>query len=118
MLLQVAERALYVWSNEQFVKMASCLMQEILPPTVDSIEKNLKTHWSKSVRQLTTSVKNMLEEMEPELYAKCLEEINQRESAIGCEASKREVRWERLEMAAVKNHTSPTAVDLHIEGAS
>nr|CAD1821304.1 unnamed protein product [Ananas comosus var. bracteatus] len=62
---QVAERALYVWNNEQFVKMASCLMQEILPPTVDSIEKNLKTHWSKSVRQLTTSVKNMLEEMEP-----------------------------------------------------
>ncbi|OAY77693.1 Serine/threonine protein phosphatase 2A 57 kDa regulatory subunit B' theta isoform [Ananas comosus] len=99
----VAERALYVWNNEQFVKMASCLMQEILPPTVDSIEKNLKTHWSKSVRQLTTSVKNMLEEMEPELYAKCLEEINQRESAIGREASKREVRWERLEMAAVNN---------------
>ncbi|KAL2542948.1 Serine/threonine protein phosphatase 2A 57 kDa regulatory subunit B' epsilon [Abeliophyllum distichum] len=50
---QVAERALYVWNNEQFVKMASQDIEVVFPIVVEGMEKNLKWHWSGSVRQLT-----------------------------------------------------------------
>ncbi|KAG2706082.1 hypothetical protein I3760_05G087500 [Carya illinoinensis] len=47
---QVAERALYLWNNEQFVTMASLAIEEIFPVVVEGMEKNRKWHWSKSVR--------------------------------------------------------------------
>ncbi|XP_010935179.1 serine/threonine protein phosphatase 2A 57 kDa regulatory subunit B' beta isoform [Elaeis guineensis] len=103
---QVAERALYVWNNEQFVRMASRCMEKILPAIVQGIEKNLSWHWSKSVQELTMSVKTMLEEMEPELYSKCLQELAHRESVAEQEEIKRKVRWERLERAAANNNCS------------
>lgn len=62
---QVAERALYVWNNEQFVKMASTALDEVFPMVVEGMERNLKEHWSKSVKQLTKNVQVMLEEMDP-----------------------------------------------------
>ncbi|KAL7243027.1 hypothetical protein ACSBR1_015438 [Camellia fascicularis] len=77
---QVAERALYVWNNEQFVKMASQVIEEVFPVIVEGMERNLKWHWSKSVKQLTENVKVMLEEMEPSLYNQCLLRLQSRES--------------------------------------
>ncbi|KAF9684526.1 hypothetical protein SADUNF_Sadunf04G0127200 [Salix dunnii] len=72
---QVAKRALYVWNNEQFVKTASSMMEEVFLVVVESVEKNLKWHWSDSVKQLTENVKTMIEETDPDLYDSCLEEI-------------------------------------------
>ncbi|KAK9286375.1 hypothetical protein L1049_014770 [Liquidambar formosana] len=97
---QVAERALYVWNNEQFVKMASQAMEEIFPVVVEGMEKNLKFHWSNSVKQLTENVKLMLEEMDPDLYTKCHLDLELRESAAHREEMRRKQKWERIEMAA------------------
>ncbi|WOL18599.1 hypothetical protein Cni_G27396 [Canna indica] len=97
---QVAERALYVWNSEQFVKMASQSWEQVIPGIVECVEKNLKWHWSKSVQQLTASVKKMLQEMEPELYARFLMELEHKESLMVEEERKRKMRWENLEMAA------------------
>ncbi|KAM2798479.1 hypothetical protein COP1_003432 [Malus domestica] len=97
---QVAERALYVWNNEHFVKMISVAMEEVFPVVVEGMEKNLKWHWSKSVQQLTENVKVMLEEMDPVLYSKCLEEIELRESKANQAEIKRKEKWDRIEMAA------------------
>ncbi|KAF5443756.1 hypothetical protein F2P56_036290 [Juglans regia] len=99
----VAERALYVWNNEQFVMMASLVVEEVFPIIVEGVEKNLKWHWSKSVRQLTENVKAMLEEMDPIFYSECLEEIDLRESRAHQEKIKRKERWEIIEMAAARN---------------
>ncbi|CAB4321232.1 unnamed protein product [Prunus armeniaca] len=101
---QVAERALYVWNNEQFVKMISVAMEEVFPVVVEGMEKNLKWHWSKSVRQLTENVKVMLEEMDPVLHSKCLEEIELRESKAHQAEIKRKEKWDRIEMAAAQHH--------------
>lgn len=101
---QVAERALYVWNNEHFVKMASMAMEEVFPIVVEGMERNLKWHWSKSVCQLTANLKVMLEEMDQILYSKCLEEINHRESVARQAEIKRKETWDRIEMAAAKNH--------------
>ncbi|PIA56717.1 hypothetical protein AQUCO_00700815v1 [Aquilegia coerulea] len=97
---QVSERALYVWNNEHFVKMASQATEEVFPVVVEGIEKNLKWHWSKNVRQLTSSVKVMLEEMEPTLYSRCLRELELQDFFIDQEQKKRKQNWERIELAA------------------
>ncbi|XP_059436506.1 serine/threonine protein phosphatase 2A 57 kDa regulatory subunit B' beta isoform-like [Corylus avellana] len=99
---QVAERALYVWNNEHFVKMASAAIEEVFPVVVEGMEKNLKWHWSKSVGQLTENVKVMLEEMHPFLYSKCLEEIDLREYKARLDEMQRKEKWERIEMAAAR----------------
>ncbi|KAG9442854.1 hypothetical protein H6P81_018708 [Aristolochia fimbriata] len=96
---QVAERALYIWNNEHFVKMATQAMEQVLPAVVEALEKNLQWHWSKAIKQLTVDVKAMMEDMEPVLYSKCLQEINLRTSASAQEEM-RKLKWERLEMAA------------------
>lgn len=100
---QVAERALYAWNNEQFVKMASQAMGDVFPVVVEGLENNLKMHWSKSARQLTENVKVMLEEMDPSLYSKCLLELKVQESAARQETIKRKEKWEKIEMEAAKN---------------
>ncbi|XP_042063646.1 serine/threonine protein phosphatase 2A 57 kDa regulatory subunit B' alpha isoform-like [Salvia splendens] len=103
---QVAERALYMWNNERFVKMAlqAEAVEEVLSVVVEGMEENVRGHWSKSVRQLTHSVKEMLVEMEPVLYARCLVQLDHRHLEAEAEAeTKRKQRWERVEMAAKLN---------------
>ncbi|KAK7829347.1 serine/threonine protein phosphatase 2a 57 kda regulatory subunit b' beta isoform [Quercus suber] len=99
----VAERALYVWNNEHFVKMATLEIEEVFPIVVEGVERNLKWHWSKSVRQFTETIKEMLEDLDSALYSKCLQEIDLREYRAGQEEIKRREKWERIEMAAKKN---------------
>ncbi|KZV20944.1 serine/threonine protein phosphatase 2A 57 kDa regulatory subunit B' beta isoform [Dorcoceras hygrometricum] len=97
---QVAERALYIWNNEQFVKMASEAIDDVLPILVKGIESNLRWHWNRNVRELTKNVKEMLEEMEPYLYSKCLSQIDR----STYEVEMRQIqRWKRVEMAANVN---------------
>lgn len=100
---QVAERALYVWNNERFLEMASAgsgVMEKILPAFVSSVESNLDLHWSKCVQQVTASVKGLLEQVAPELYARCVDDLAARRSGAEMEAVVRGARWRRLEMAA------------------
>lgn len=97
---QVAERGLYVWNNEQFVKMASQAMEDVLPVVVRGMEKNLKYHWSNSVKQLTQNVKEMLQGLEPSLYIRCLSRLALEESAAQHREMTRKEMWERVEMAA------------------
>ncbi|XP_070042360.1 serine/threonine protein phosphatase 2A 57 kDa regulatory subunit B' beta isoform-like [Nicotiana tomentosiformis] len=97
---QVAERALYVWNNEQFWKMASQAMEEVFPILVEGMEKNLEGHWSKSVRQLTENVKGMLEALAPFLYSKCLLQLEIQEAVERIEDMRRKEIWEKLENAA------------------
>lgn len=99
---QVAERALYLWNNEQFVKMVTLEMEEVFPEVVQRIEMNLKGHWSRSIRQLTESIKPMLEEMDPIMYSKCVKETEHRINMAEQEEMKRKLKWEELEMAVAK----------------
>lgn len=83
--------------------MASTALEQVFPVVVEGMEKNLKWHWSKSVLQLTENVKTMLEELDPILYAKCLEEIEHRESVSRQAEIKRQEIWDRIEMAAAQS---------------
>ncbi|KAJ4774917.1 Serine/threonine protein phosphatase 2A 57 kDa regulatory subunit B' beta isoform [Rhynchospora pubera] len=96
---QVAERALYIWNNEKFIKLTSNVINEILPLVVAGMESNLNLHWSKSVQQVTTIVKTMLEGMYPDLYSKCIQQLRLQEVQLQKEETKRRLRWKQLEMA-------------------
>lgn len=82
------------------MKMVLEALEDVFPVLVEGVEKNLRMHWSKSVKQLTQNVKAMLEEMAPNLYSKCLEEMDVRESEARREDMERKERWERIELAA------------------
>ncbi|KAI3717820.1 hypothetical protein L1987_69678 [Smallanthus sonchifolius] len=69
---QVAERALYIWNNEQFMRVVSQDIEAVFSIVVEAIETNLKLHWSKNVQQLTQNVKILLQELDPLLYKTCL----------------------------------------------
>lgn len=92
-----------MWNNEQFVKMALIGTVEVFTVIVEGMEKNLKSHWSKSVRQLTESVKVMLEDIDPDMYSKGLMDMEAKESMAHQEDIKRKKRWERIELEAAKN---------------
>jgi serine/threonine-protein phosphatase 2A regulatory subunit B' len=100
---QVAERALYVWNNARFVDLATSfpgVMEQILPAFVASVEGNLERHWSKCVQQVTASVKALLEEVAPDLYARCAADLAARRSEAEAAAAVRAARWRKLEAAA------------------
>lgn len=100
---QVAERALYVWNNERFLELATAspgVMEKILPAFVASVESNLELHWSKCVQQVTASVKTLLEQVAPDLYARCAADLAARRAEAEVAAAVRDARWRKLEMAA------------------
>lgn len=100
---QVAERALYVWNNERFLELATAspdVAERILPAFVASVESNLERHWSKCVQQVTASVKSLLEQVAPDLYARCAADLATRRSEAEAAAAVRDARWRRLEAAA------------------
>ncbi|CAN1771092.1 Serine/threonine protein phosphatase 2A 57 kDa regulatory subunit B' beta isoform [Linum perenne] len=110
---QVAERAIYIWNNEVFVKMATSAMEEVFPVVVEGMEKNLKWHWSSNVKQLTENVKKMVEEMDQTLYDKCLQEIGHKEFVARQEEMKRKAKWERIELQADMNQKQNQHRHLH-----
>lgn len=78
-------------------------MEMVFPIVVEAIEKNIKSHWSTNVQQLTQNVKMLLDELEPVHYKKCLERMEKRELTTRLEENTRRNRWERIEMAALVN---------------
>ena len=99
----MAERALYVWNNERFLELATSspgVMEKILPAFVASVEDNLERHWSKCAQQVTASIKALLEQVAPDLYARCAADLAARRSEAEVAAAVRDARWRKLEMAA------------------
>ena len=99
----MAERALYVWNNERFLELATSspgVMEKILPAFVASVEDNLERHWSKCVQQVTASIKALLEQVAPDLYARCAADLAARRSEAEVAAAVRDARWRKHEMAA------------------
>lgn len=82
------------------MEMASRCIEDVLPSLVRAIEKNIRWHWNRSVQTLTVSVKKMLEELEPSLYSKCLEDLDFQETMAEQQQKKRREMWEKLERAA------------------
>ncbi|CAK7353478.1 unnamed protein product [Dovyalis caffra] len=108
---QVAERALFLWNNDQIVNLIAHNRLVILPIIFPALEKNAHSHWNPGVLNLTQNVRKMFSEMDDALYLACLDQFKEDEEKLSLLAEQRKEAWRRLEYAAsLKPVTGNTAV--------
>ncbi|OIV90948.1 hypothetical protein TanjilG_16908 [Lupinus angustifolius] len=99
---QVAEKALYLWNNEHIISLVAQNRSVILPVIFEALEKNMKSHWNKSVHGLTANVRKMLQEMDAELFEECENQYLEKEARDRESEERRELTWKRLEAVAAQ----------------
>ncbi|KAG5225335.1 serine/threonine protein phosphatase [Salix suchowensis] len=108
---QVAERALFLWNNDQIVNLIAHNRLVILPIIFPALEKNAHNHWNQGVLNLTLNIRKMFSDMDEALYLACLDQFKEDEEKQSLLAEQRKEAWQRLEYAAsLKPVTGNTAV--------
>lgn len=99
-MMQVAERALFLWNNEHIVSLIAQNRNVILPIIFEALEKNIRSHWNQAVNGLTVNVRKMFLEMDVELFEECQRQFEEREANAKELEEQRELTWQRLAAAA------------------
>lgn len=68
---QVAERALYYWNNEYIVNLISENAESILPIVFNSLYRNSKSHWNRTIHGLIYNALKLFTEISPKLFDEC-----------------------------------------------
>ncbi|KAJ1375927.1 Protein phosphatase 2A, regulatory B subunit, B56 [Sesbania bispinosa] len=102
----VAERALFLWNNEHIENLIKQNRKIILPIVLPALEKNARNHWNQAVQSLTTNVRKIFADTDPELYHECLHKFQEDEEKEKVIKSKREATWKRLEEIAARKAAS------------
>ncbi|GMH12439.1 hypothetical protein Nepgr_014280 [Nepenthes gracilis] len=97
---QVAERALFLWNNDQIFHLIGHNRQVILPIVFPSLEKNAQGHWNHSVLNSTLNVRKMFEEMDNVLFQACQAQFREDQGKLSLLAEQRRGTWEQLENVA------------------
>ncbi|CAM8949529.1 unnamed protein product [Rhodiola kirilowii] len=97
---QVAERALFLWNNDNIVNLITLNRQEIFPIVVPALERNIQTHWNQAVLNLTINVSKMLTEMDEPLYKSCVADFKEEQEKSSMVEKKRKEIWHHLENVA------------------
>jgi len=100
---QVAERALFLWNNEQLVN-SGCLSRtyasSILPLIYGPLYKHSSGHWNSTVEGLAQNVLKMYMEYDINLYDKCSSEYFRLEEERKRKLEQAEQKWAQLEALA------------------
>ncbi|XP_065849888.1 serine/threonine protein phosphatase 2A 57 kDa regulatory subunit B' kappa isoform [Euphorbia lathyris] len=108
---QVAERALFLWNNDQIVNLIAHNRHVILPIIFPALEKNVHSHWNQAVLNLSLNIRKMFSEMDEPLFLSCMDQLKEDEVKLGFLVEKRKEAWRQLENAAsLKPITENTAV--------
>ena len=106
MLLQVAERDLYLWNNDHIENLIRQNRKVILPIIFPALEKNGSNHWNQVVQSLTLNVRKIFSDVDPELFEECLRQFQEDEAKVEELKTKHEATWKRLEEIAASNAAS------------
>ena len=110
-LLQVAERALFLWNNDHIVNLIAHNRQVILPIIFPALDRNVQSHWNPAVVNLTHNIRKMFLEMDEKLFISCHNHFKEEEAILTSAAEKRKEAWKQLEHAAsLRPVTGNTAV--------
>ncbi|KAI1319704.1 hypothetical protein EDD11_003398 [Mortierella claussenii] len=109
---QVAERALYYWNNEYIVNLIHDNANEILPIMFQSLYKNSKTHWNRTIHGLIFNALKLFMDVTPKLFDECTNHYRQARQDDRKRLMDREDLWQRLEQQAANNYA-----DLKAQGA-
>lgn len=99
-IFQVAERALFLWNNDQIVNLIAHNRQVLIPVLFPALERNARSHWNQAVINLTLNVRKMLSEMDDELFMACHAQFQEEDNKLIQEAQKRKETWDQLEKEA------------------
>ena len=99
-LLQVAERALFLWNNDHIVSLVAQNRHVVLPLIFSALERNTRSHWNQAVHGLTLNVRKMFLEMDQDLFQECQRKFQDDEAKAKGLDERREEVWKRLEAAA------------------
>ncbi|KAI5074264.1 hypothetical protein GOP47_0010225 [Adiantum capillus-veneris] len=105
-MMQVAERALFLWNNDHIVSLAAQNRSVILPVIYSALEKNTRGHWNQAVHSLTLNARKMFLEMDQELFQECKRRYEEEEVKARLAQERRELTWQRLEVVASKSMPS------------
>lgn len=94
---QVAERALYLWSNDHIENLIRQNRKVILPIIFPALEKNCRAHWNQAVRSLTVNVRKLFSDTDPVLFEECLRKFEEDEAKEQELKAKQVATWKRLE---------------------
>ena len=64
---QIAERALFLWNNEQITSNFRAFLDQVMPRVFGVLMEN-SSHWNMSVQSLTQNVQTVLTEMDADMY--------------------------------------------------
>lgn len=103
--MQVAERALFLWSNDHVENLIKQNRKVILPIIFPALERNTRGHWNQAVRSLTLNVRKIFSDQDPELFEECLQKFQENEGKEEEIHLKHEATWKSLqEIAASKSY--------------
>ncbi|KAF9993219.1 Serine/threonine-protein phosphatase 2A 56 kDa regulatory subunit delta isoform [Entomortierella chlamydospora] len=106
---QVAERALYYWNNEYIVNLIHDNANEILPIVFQSLYKNSKTHWNRTIHGLVFNALKLFMDATPKLFDECTNHYRQARQNDRKRLQEREEIWQRLEQQAADNYANLSA---------
>ncbi|KAF9921708.1 hypothetical protein FBU30_008229 [Linnemannia zychae] len=106
---QVAERALYYWNNEYIVNLIHDNANEILPIVFQSLYKNSKTHWNRTIHGLVFNALKLFMDATPKLFDECTNHYRQARQNDRKRLQDREEIWQRLEQQAMQNYANLSA---------
>uniref|UniRef100_A0A453S151 Serine/threonine protein phosphatase 2A regulatory subunit n=1 Tax=Aegilops tauschii subsp. strangulata TaxID=200361 RepID=A0A453S151_AEGTS len=118
-VLQVAERALFLWNNDHIEGLIKQNSKVLLPIILPSLERNTKGHWNQAVQSLSLNVRKIFLDHDPVLFEGCLKKFQDDEAQEDAVRSKRDATWKRLEEIASSNPQAgrPQAI-AHQQGSS
>ncbi|CAH8428606.1 unnamed protein product [Schistosoma turkestanicum] len=99
---QVAERALYFWSNDYILQLMHDHVEEILPIMFPALYRT-KEHWNKTIHGLVYNALKLFMEMNQKLFDNCTQRYKEERQKIREEAKRRERVWATLHETAKGN---------------
>ncbi|KAH7445663.1 hypothetical protein KP509_01G019200 [Ceratopteris richardii] len=99
---QVAERALYFWSNDHFVALVIPNRAVILPIIFPALERNTSDHWNQTIHGITMNARKLFLEADPELFQECKRRFKEEEFNAARLKEKQNLIWQQLEVVATK----------------
>ncbi|KAI9482553.1 protein phosphatase 2A regulatory B subunit [Zychaea mexicana] len=76
---QVAERALYYWSNDYIVSLINNNIEIIMPILFPSLYNHAKTHWNRTIQGLVYTALKMFMAADPVLFDECARKFREDE---------------------------------------
>lgn len=99
---QVAERALFLWSNEYVVTLIASHRAAILPLVLPALERNAQKHWNGTVGALSTNVRKMFAELDAPLYERTRRAWEEQELRRSRQQAQRQQAWQKIEQVAAQ----------------